>query len=448
MKNELIKTDITVFGGGSGIRDDLRFAVLRSICRQIICSRVGGAMKMEQFIPREGLPNLFYKLENEGEVTIVYLGGSITRAEGYRAMTANWLRQQYPEADIRAVNSGISGTGSDLGCARVETDVLRHKPDLVVVEFVVNDGGASESKAWIEGIVRQIRKRSHMTDVLFVYTLTERDVAGFQAGQYQQGALLQDELADYYGIPSIHLGIEVSRLVTEGSLVFTAKSDEEPVNGTIVFTHDSVHPTISDGHRIYASTIIRHLETVRGIGRSGGQVEHPFPLEPLVAENPWEYAVLLTPEGLAEFSSGWTYVTPENFELAREYEWLFPGLWRACEPGDAFTVEFTGTRIGLFDIGGPDSGRLRITVDGGEPFIVDRFTPHNDHNRNQYVFLPELSNGKHSVRFEIDTERTDKAGVFEAVGNQRSLEHLQQYPEWYNRTVIQLGRLLLVQPPL
>jgi hypothetical protein len=403
--------------------------------------------KIQEFFPRKGLPNLFHKLENENAVTVVYLGGSNTRAEGYRVMTAEWLQQQYPQVDIRAVNAGISGTGSDLGCARVERDVLKHKPDLVLVEFVGNDGGDPESKARIEGIVRQIRKMSRMTDVLFVYTLKERDVAGFQAGQYQKGALLQEEVADYYGIPSIHLGVEVSRLVSEGLLVFTAKTDEEATTGTTVFTHDSIHPTIPNGHRIYTGTIIGHLEMIRSLGRSGGLVEHPLPPEPLVTGNPWEYAVMLAPEELAEFSGGWTFVTPDSFELAREYEWLFPGLWRAGGFGDAFTVEFTGTRIGLFDIGGPDSGRLKVTVDGGEPFIIDRFTPYNDHNRNQYVFLPELPNGKHTVRFEIDTEMADKAGIFEASGNERSLEHLRQHPGWYDQTVIQLGGVLLVQPP-
>lgn len=89
-----------------------------------------------------------------------------------------------------------------------------------------------------------------------------------------------------------------------------------------------------------------------------------------------------------------------------------------------------------------------MSVDGGEPFVVDRFTLHNDHNRNQYVFLPELPNGKHTVRFEVDTEKTDKAAVFEACGNERSREHVRQHPDWYDQTVIQLGKLLLVQPPL
>ncbi|NRF93060.1 hypothetical protein HQN89_18975 [Paenibacillus frigoriresistens] len=51
-------------------------------------------------------------------------------------------------------------------------------------------------------------------------------------------------------------------------------------------------------------------------------------------------------------------------------------------------------------------------------------------------------------RFEIDAERTDKAGVFETSKLQQSLKHYREHQEWYEQTVIQLGRLLLVQPPI
>ncbi|NOV04768.1 SGNH/GDSL hydrolase family protein [Paenibacillus planticolens] len=402
---------------------------------------------MKELFPRRGLPNVIQKLENGETVTIVYFGGSNTRSEGYRVMTADWLCGQYPKTDIRCVNAGIDGTGSDLGCARLERDVLRHQPDLVFVEFVGNDGGVPESKARIEGIVRQIRKRSRFTDILFVYTLKERDVALFQSGEYQKGALMQEEVADYYGIPSIHLGVAVSQLVSEGKLIFTSGADES-IPGTVVFTHDSIHPTIPEGHQIYTDTITRSFERIRELQVSPVSVEHSMPEDPLVPANPWEFAAMLPLDGHAHLSAGWSYVTPDDFALARKYDWLFPGLWRAVDPGEAITVQFEGTHIGLFDIGGPDSGSLKVTVDGGDPFLIDRFTPYNDHNRNQYVFLPELPNGKHTVRFEIDAEMTDKVAVFEASGNERSLEHVRQHPDWYNQTVIQLGKLLLVQPPL
>ncbi|MBB6731253.1 hypothetical protein H7C18_10075 [Cohnella sp. CBP 2801] len=403
---------------------------------------------MNAFFPRAGLPNVFAKLAGGGDATIVYLGGSITRAPGYRVMTAEWLQEQYPQAKIEAINAGVSGTGSDLGAARTARDVLRHRPDLVFVEFVVNDRGAPESKAWIEGIVRQVRNADPMTDLLFVYTLAEQDVAGFRKGRYQPGALLQDEVADEYGIPSIHLGVELSRLVAEGTVVFTVWEGEKAPAGAVVFTRDSVHPTVPDGHRLYADEIVRRLKTLRGRAESGMPSPHLLPAETLVPGNPWEYAAMKAPAELAAFAGEWTFETPERPGPAQEFSWLFPGLWRSGKPGDAFTVEFVGTHIGLFDIGGPYSGRLKVSVDGGEPIVLDRFTLHNDHDRNEYAFLPALPNGRHVVRFEIDAARTDKAAVFEAAGKHESLGHFRQHPDRYGQTLVQLGMLLLVQPPL
>ncbi|WP_246358761.1 hypothetical protein [Paenibacillus phytorum] len=112
-----------------------------------------------------------------------------------------------------------------------------------------------------------------------------------------------------------------------------------------VFTHDGVHPTVPEGHRIYSDTIIQCLNEIRVYS---GKVEHSLPQELLVPGNPWEYATMQHLAEIADFSAGWTYVTSENSELAREYQWLFPGLWRAVNPGEAVTVQFVGTQIGLF----------------------------------------------------------------------------------------------------
>lgn len=213
---------------------------------------------MNELFPRRGLPNVIQKLENGETVTVVYFGGSNTRSEGYRVMTADWLRGQYPKADIRCVNAGIDGTGSDLGCARLERDVLRHQPDLVFVEFVGNDGGVPG----VQGADRRDRPSNPQDEPVYRYPLRlYAEGAGcglISVRGIPEGALMQEEVADYYGIPSIHLGVAVSHLVSEGKLILPqgrqvhSRSDR--------FTHDSIHPTIPEGHQIYTDTITRSFE--------------------------------------------------------------------------------------------------------------------------------------------------------------------------------------------
>lgn len=50
---------------------------------------------------------------------------------------------------MKLIKAGVGGTPSELGMIRFERDVLRdgkEKPDLVVVEFAVNDEGMRQRK--------------------------------------------------------------------------------------------------------------------------------------------------------------------------------------------------------------------------------------------------------------------------------------------------------------
>ena len=51
------------------------------------------------------------------------------------------LEKTYPEAHIKFHDAAIGGTPSKLGVFRMDRDVLPYKPDLIFIEFAVNDGG-------------------------------------------------------------------------------------------------------------------------------------------------------------------------------------------------------------------------------------------------------------------------------------------------------------------
>ncbi|MFW6371487.1 MAG: hypothetical protein ACOC10_09830, partial [Bacteroidota bacterium] len=105
---------------------------------------------------RSGLPNFLKKVKNGENVTVVYFGGSITNADGWRPQTANWMRSYFNNSNINDINSSISGTNSEFGAYRTGRDVLPHNPDLVLIEFAVNDIGRDsiEILKSMEGIIR------------------------------------------------------------------------------------------------------------------------------------------------------------------------------------------------------------------------------------------------------------------------------------------------------
>src|SRR5690606_24690165 len=136
-----------------------------------------------------------------------------------------------------------------LGAFRLDADVLRHQPDLVFVEFAVNDNGGDSLTICraMEGIVRKIKTHNPQTDICFLYTINEPMVASFQKGVLPASMRYMQVIADYYGLPSINLGWDVLRLMEAGKLAFRGEQ------GRIAFTRDGTHPT-DEGHQCYTAT--------------------------------------------------------------------------------------------------------------------------------------------------------------------------------------------------
>ena len=202
--------------------------------------------------PRAGLPNFFAKAGTPGaEIKIAYFGGSITAAPGWRVKSLAHFQKTYPEAKFSEIHAAIGGTGSDLGVFRCKQDVIDKKPDLVLIEFAVNDGGASPEQIHrcMEGIVRQIWTALPSCDIGFVYTITEQLATSMYEGKFQRSASAMEKLADHYGIPTIHMAMEVCKLAKDGKLLWRAQipktpEEKEKVGDKVVFANDSVHPHI------------------------------------------------------------------------------------------------------------------------------------------------------------------------------------------------------------
>ncbi len=98
-------------------------------------------------------------------VTIVAFGDSITAGyavrRGFPSFWKEMLQQKYPDARIEMINSGVSGDTTIDGLSRVDWSVLSYEPDLVTINFGINDCvmgiGLEEFEANFVEIVRRIR---------------------------------------------------------------------------------------------------------------------------------------------------------------------------------------------------------------------------------------------------------------------------------------------------
>lgn len=103
------------------------------------------------------------KAEQGGNLTVGVLGGSITQgavcpdsAKCYHGVLLQYLRANFPKSRFTLVNAGIGATGSNYGAFWAQRDLLSKKPDLVVLEYAVNDQDGLQSALTYEGIVRQV----------------------------------------------------------------------------------------------------------------------------------------------------------------------------------------------------------------------------------------------------------------------------------------------------
>lgn len=74
--------------------------------------------------PRSGLPNSAAKFLKEKTGGVAFLGGSITRMDGWRNMVEDDLRVRFPETGFQFINAGVGGTNSTFGAFRFDEHVL------------------------------------------------------------------------------------------------------------------------------------------------------------------------------------------------------------------------------------------------------------------------------------------------------------------------------------
>ena len=113
--------------------------------------------------------NVIFEMFNDStvkEVNIAFLGGSITEGAGakgyancYAVQLEHLLEAKYNK-EVNVLNFGIGATTSELGMYRVRS-LLDAKPDLVIVEFAVNDLVIDSLSATYnhENIFRQVLER-------------------------------------------------------------------------------------------------------------------------------------------------------------------------------------------------------------------------------------------------------------------------------------------------
>lgn len=393
------------------------------------------AVPMQQLCPRDGIGNTLAKLDKGETVKIAYLGGSITAANGWRPKTTQWFKQKYPKAVIEEIHAAIGGTGSDLGVFRLQHDVLQHKPDLLFVEFAVNDGGAAPESIWksMEGIVRQTWKDNPLTDIVFTYTISEALANDPRKGICCRSMSAMELLADFYGIASINFAVPVLALEKEGKLLF--KGETAP-DGVILFSNDSVHP-LDAGHEIYLAAVVDGIEAMK----DSQPLNHQKKLSRTFIADNWENAKLV-PITEAMLHGEWKKMDAKD-DLQRNFGDRLEQIWTSGKPGSKLTFRFSGSQAKVYDLLGPNGGQVVVTVDGqvrDKP--VARFDSYCTYHRLATLGLADGLDPEtvHHITIEIHPDQPSRQPVAFRLKNPET--ELKE-PK-YQGTNVWFGQLMLI----
>lgn len=195
------------------------------------------------------LKNLMKRAANGESLVIGFLGGSITQGSlsstpetCYAYLVYEWWKKSFPNAAFSFVNGGIGGTTSHYGGARAWKDVLCYRPDIVTVDFSVNDDANEFFEETYEGTLRRLLAAPSAPAVVVLNNVF-----------YDTGKNAQDyhnRIADHYGIPHVSIKDTIFPDVESGKIV---RADITP---------DNLHPN-DKGHRLVADEICKLLDSIK-----------------------------------------------------------------------------------------------------------------------------------------------------------------------------------------
>jgi sialidase-1 len=337
--------------------------------------------------PRRSIAPFFDKLRAGRAVTVAWLGGSITAGAGatdpartsYRALVTQWLRDRFPLSTINEINAAVGGTGSAYAAMRVRRDVIAHKPDLVFIEFAINDWNETEKsvRESLEGVVRQLLLQPQPPEVVLLYTTR---------ATHNTRAAWHEAVADYYHLPSINL--------EPGTLKFIEKQEITPE----AFWKDGVHP-LDIGHKCYAGLITAFLAEQETLKPS----LTPASLPPFLEQEALTYGEI---KPFAEFKPG------PNWKTESSGDSLLPAkLLIADKPGAEFETTFEGSAIGIVYRAGPDAGIIECLIDGKPaPAPLSKIDCYHKTSHIQTrIITSGLDPTLHKLTIKVTSERNPKS---------------------------------------
>lgn len=363
----------------------------------------------------ERLKRAMEKARSGEDVTIAFIGGSITQGAGavpintacYAYLTFEGFCRQMgrgTDENIHYVKAGVGGTPSELGMLRYEKDVLSDgqiTPDIVIVEFAVNDEGDETKGECYDSLVRKIYNGPGQPAVILLFAVFADDWN------------LEERLC------KVGYSYELPMVSTRRSVVeqFYLTRDQGNVISKNQFFYDLFHPS-NAGHRIMADGIL-HLFSLadrepadqeKDISQIKPPIGGDFEKVILIDRAVKREDITICPGDFTDTDTDLQYVERDlDTKGSPEFpdNWMYRGT--AGRQGKSFCMEVTARALLIIfkDSASVSVGEASVYVDGERKLTLDPHIVGWTHCNPVIVFRGKKAE-KHHVEVRISEDGKDK----------------------------------------
>ena len=350
------------------------------------------------------LANTYKKLATKKELNVVYFGGSVTLGNGtlfttgykesWRVRIGEWLTNTFPNVKINNINRALGDTATTLALYRLDRDVLSKKPDLLFIEFSINDFyedlNYTTSSMQFESIIRAVKQELPECDIVAVLVTEKSLIGDAHSGTLHLQAQAHEYICKKYNISSIHVGRALSDTLYKiggGSV-----SDEL----WFKYIKDSVHP-LPVGYEIYYSVIKEFLENTLLNSDYGniGVVKQKLPTSVNPKLLPTKAVYINDDDPNVSFTTedGTIYFKDEPSSSDHWDDGNYKGyIYFKAGSRDTVTVKFTGTELVMVATPLSTRNRYEYSLDGGKTWTVKQYS-----RKNPVPVVSGLKSGEHTV---------------------------------------------------
>ncbi len=328
------------------------------------------------------LQKLKAKVASGKNITIGVIGGSITAGANAEPMISNSYGgriKNYFESkfgiSVNLINAGIGSTNSYFGAIRAEEHILKNNPDLVVVDYAVNDGLEPLYQQTYEGLLRKILKAPGHPALVTTMFCTQAGISG-QA--------LKVPIVQNYRVPIISYNDTIKNNIINGKKTWLDyyKTATTPDG-------DGVHPNTA-AHQKAADLFALIFNQITANQNATITTILPAPL----FNSDFEDAFFLSNTDIIPIKTG-TWIDGGSI-----FDFRTGKGWRSSQSGSELTFTITGDVAAVTYWKRPENeqyGRAEVWIDNKPSTIIDGS---NGGALDQHI-MSGLGNGSHQLHIKL-----------------------------------------------